>query len=108
MKQEVREHIVKAMQADESWKSEDGQQEDSNIRSFLEDHKNIHDELGDEHRWYYDRRRIVEIGGRLLEFWDFVSLGDIDNSDLEIDLDSYPIFVKAVEKQITVTEYVEE
>jgi hypothetical protein len=71
------------------------------IESLI-DGKRVHEEGRDEHRWYICETAVNEVGGKFIQFTDYIITGDNSMSDMDLkyDLDSAKL-VERKEREVT-------
>jgi len=101
MNQEIRDILTRAIVAN-NWAKEE-EVDDDCLRGLIDNFKTVHQELQDEHRWYFNRFNVIELEDKLIGFWDFKATGDTDNSDVNINLNKV-CFVTKTSKMVDVYE----
>ena len=103
MDKKIREHLIKVAEKN-NWSTE----EETLIEILLEGSKTVWEGNEDEHRWWEEYDRVVEIEGMFIKFRDAKTTGDDSPYEKGWELDSSTIReVKPVKKNIEVTEYMD-
>lgn len=96
MNDKVRQHLIDYATT-RGWKTDE-----ETLCEIVTEGKLIHKQLGEEHRWYHEEYRVVEVNGMLIGYDWFNVTGDDSIRDMGLELDVKSICeVKATTKIVT-------